>query len=421
MSDFLVRCPECAAAIVRAPSFDSPAVRAIQFCPSCGFHLHHACPACAASFSGFHRFCPECGRCVHRSSGGMPNSLKATDVADALATLRARDSASADILAEMMQTAEVMALFVKHGLLVLLRRNPITRCAQHFCERMDRLPPAAPRQQYVTLLEEALEPAHELAHDALTEWRTNMGLVFFDCIFSSTDSLDASELEWRQHVTHRYLLDPAESAEEVALRVEHFITTALPDAIESLRHYKQLSEFFPRYKALMGESGWLSESIGYGAGMTGRIIGGLLGGHVGEAVGGSVANAGVRLWDDWINKDDRQFLQAFQMAAEQFQQTSASFLKVLEVEARPLIDQFLFEYQAAAHQEIGFLASSVITGQSLAKWFYYKEVNTLTYADHDEEFREFGEAVMVSLRSEKLTYESERRIRKAIGLPWGTS
>lgn len=388
MSESLLCCPACKSPITPDHRSDGATMhRAPRFCPSCGIHLHRSCPACGVGLTALTRFCPDCGKEIHASNGGGE-----------ITAIAVKDITSAEYLARLRKDAADSCRLVREVLLVLVRLNPIHVAAHRFCEIINTITPDMPRPAIAEVTGQALEESQgAFDPDAMENWRSGAAGSIGEFVSSCRNSLDKCGLPWQQHIDHEWILDPEPHAVHITHELEKALSSNLSDVGDIQRHYLQLTEFYPRYRDVMSRTGILDYVIGFGAAFFGGPLG-LIGAHV---------------WDDWRNKSDSEFLQAFAAAVDQFTHRAFDFIGKTEAAVTPVADQFVAEMGNQMESVVNGLGILAGRGHSLRDIFH-----ALHYSEEpaDESGAEFIELVIANLRSQGLSYESERNIREMCGL-----
>lgn len=388
MATKAIPCPACHSDIpVKIDETLRKVIDIAKFCPSCGIQIHRRCPNCNSSFSKLTPFCHQCGKEVHGRQKQASTSLISL-------------SAEADqLLNRLRQDALDSAKLIRETLLVVTRCNPPNLAAHRFYEIVASISDNTPRTEIATLVGQALNEAQgALDTEALENWRGFAGNIVTEVVAATRKSLDATLSDWRTYISHPWIEQPESHAQRIRLQLETAMSVNLRDVSVIQHKYRQMCEFYPRYQEIMSRNEVWDYVLGFAAGF----------------LGGQVGAIGAQVWDDWRNKSDRDFIQSFTAAVEQFTQASFSFMQKTEASVVPVVDQVMAELGTQCDAVIGGLDKLARKGKSIATVF-----RALHFADEtvvDDDARQILEVVIANLREQGLTHNSEHNIREMLGL-----
>lgn len=381
-----IPCPACKSPIL--VKVDETARRAIdvpRFCASCGVQIHRRCPKCNKSFSKLTRYCHECGKEVHPPLG--------------LATKQCSLApASLELLRRLRQDGVDSAWLTREALLVAIRLSPPNFAAQRFYEILSSIDDNTPGPTRAALFGQALdETPGFLDPVALEEWKGKVGNLASLVVQGTRESLDLAMPGWQEHIAHPWIQCPEAHAQQIRLRLEQTITPHLGNLSLILEKHQQMREFLPRYREIMSRSEGWNFVVGLAAGF----------------FGGQLGVLGTQLWEGWKAKSDQDFVQAFSVAADEFEKQALMFLQNTEASARPVVDQVVTELTKCSEAVASGIEQFARQGHPIEPVFH-----KLHFPAHgvDVDARQFLELVLSNLREQGISYESERNLREICGL-----
>ncbi len=244
-----------------------------------------------------------------------------------------------------------------------------------------------------------LQPQGACDPDALGKWPALAAGVVRDVVLSDRIALDKCGLPWQRHIDHAWILEPDHHAAWLSQHLAHALSGTLSDADTIREHLLQLVEFYPRYRKVMSKAGGgiLNFVVGFGA----------------AYLGGALGVMGAEAWEQWQNKSDNEFLQAFAAAVTQFAQKAFEITQNTEAAVTPVIEQFVMEMSSRSENVIRGLAALADSGHSLEGIFRSLHLSEDALIG---DAAEFVELAIANLRTQGLSYESERNMREMWGL-----
>jgi hypothetical protein len=144
-----------------------------------------------------------------------------------------------------------------------------------------------------------------------------------------------------------------------------------------------------------------------------RVTDSDLGGAAG-LFGGFLGADGAQVWDDWRAKSDRDFLQSFSSAVEQFSNSAVRFTRNTERAVDSAAEQILRCVAERDERVCVGLEAAAAKGMNVAR--VYKALHDPEQAVSDPDLRELFETVFDFLRQQGYPTGSESNMRYVLGL-----
>jgi len=306
-------------------------------------------------------------------------------------------AANSRMLDQLRQDIADVGMFLDELFRVLIRLNPINLQVHDFLGHIEGITDGMPNPEIATAVGNALG-AVDLGN-AIT-MLDNSDEIIVDVVGMLVRGQDdALSKVWpgcRDAVQHPWLKDPDTAAYRAQESIRRAIKLHRLSLMTIQQNFRQLQEFYPRYQNIMTRSSLWEFTRAFAAG--------LFGGYLGAA--------GHDLWENWRNKSDAEFGQAFSNAIDQFANAAIAFTLQTEASVADACKSLIADSKRCGEAVISVLAELADTTDlgPVYKVLHHPEVQK------DDDSRQLFEIVCQNLKERGWPAHSERNVRLIMGL-----
>lgn len=388
------QCPVCEVPIqLQSEGWIFKKIRIPKFCGQCGTSFHQTCPSCSMEFSDLLQFCVGCGTNLYvktpKASSPSASSVRLEKTVE-------KDKTTAEdlkFLKAMEQDVDDIESFTKEMLVVMLRFNSINLQLHRFSELIDEITENSENTFIVNKLADAINSLDFTAID--DEMNANLqSLQSFICEMATSWQKDfALVTDSPIQVNNKPVFDVYEAQ---ANRLSSMFAKQQRNLDDLLRYYQQLCEYYPRYRDILTRSGFWDFVFGFAAGF----------------FGGELGVLGAELWDDWNGKSDKEFVEVYANACDNFIQIGFGITQELEKSTGAVFREITVLSTKLHNQMISLARANARMGRRVKP--IYEKLHFIE--DCDEDTMALFEIIISNLKDQGLSSASERNIRSMFKL-----
>jgi hypothetical protein len=389
------KCPACSEPFATT---DIP-----PFCTECGSRLFRTCPSCNGTLERLSRFCGQCGHKLYVGAGGESNKaiVPKADTSRAVEAQRAElQVANRQMIAQLRTDTRDTIPLLAETLRVLVRLNPVNIPLHKFWAFINTITENTPTSEIANIVGQAIGQV-DLSNAVAELDGSHQFITAFtrEIVLHTPRKLAEVWPTYTNFVpSHPWLANPEREAESAAEQVSRALSTYRSDLAVIQKHFQQLREFYPRYASIMTRTGVMDYILGFAAGMFGGILG----------------VVGAQVWDDWRAQSDRDFVQSFSNAVDQFSNSAVLFTQNTENAVNSVADQLLRSYADLDERVVVGLEAAASKGMNATR--VYKALHDPDQPIIDQDSRQLFEIVFDNLRQQGYAGNSESNMRYVLGL-----
>jgi hypothetical protein len=283
---------------------------------------------------------------------------------------------------------------------VLVRLNPVNISIHNFWSFINTITEATPPSEIAGIVGQAIgqvDLSNVVAYwDELQEVTTNFSR---EIVLHTPRKLAEVWPSYMDFVpNHPWLANLDREAEMAADQIRRALSMYRSDLGVIQNHFHQLSEYYPRYASIMTRTGVLDYVLGFAAGFFGGFLGAV----------------GAQVWDDWRTQSDRDFVESFSNAVNQFTNSAVLFMQNTESAVNAVADQLLRSYADLDERFATGLEIAAAKGMNVTR--VYRSLHDPDQLNHDPDSKRLFEIVFDNLRQQGYSRSSESNMRYVMGL-----
>lgn len=305
-------------------------------------------------------------------------------------------SKDAAMIAQLRTDLADLQPFLREVFRVVVRLNPINEQVHAFHEKIEAITDQMDKSAVCQIVKSAILEV-DLSHAVrdLEEYDETFKAEISGILRSSYAELAKAMPDYRRRIPELPDLDVA--ADHSVRRIGEALLSTRAQLAVIERHYLQLHEYLPRYEALMTRTGILDFVLGFAAGYF---------------LGSDIASAGAELWDGWRDQSDKQFVESFSRAVDQFSNAGITFTQATEAAVEPVVAQVVGDYADAHTTLIEGLRTLAAGGYDIKA--VYRDLRAPP--SRDAGATAFFNAVLANLREQGLSGKAERNLMALLGV-----
>jgi len=395
-SSVYAKCPCCGELIDKS---DNP-----SFCTDCGIRFVRSCANCDSPLELMSRFCGQCGHLLYAKLADQTIRAIISTAANANITDQAQraelEVANRQMITQLRTDNHDATPVIGETLRVMVRLNPVNVMLHNFWSFINSITDNTPPSEIANIVGQAidqidlsnaladLDGSHELITAFTRDIVLNVPRTLIDVWPSYQDFVPK----------HSWLANPESEAEVAAEQIRRALSMNRSDLAVIQKHFQQLREFYPRYSSIMTRTGVMDYVLGMAAGLFGGFLG----------------VVGAQVWDDWRSQADREFVQSFSNAVDQFSNSSLAFTQNTENAVNSVVDQLLRTYTDLGERVVVGLETAACNGLNIN--IVYKTFHDPDQPITDQNSIQLCEIVFDNLRQQGYSGNSESNMRHVSGL-----